>query len=379
MSDCNEQCRMGKKVACQCNQTFCFKHPRSHLNVCQYSGMIYINAKKSHLEGIEARIIDALEYIYTQIDIVSSDLFNQIKILKQNLETSSFTVRQGYTLELNAIGKFDVEEFDPIAVKYNTENLCASFITKGTALKLNENQQIIKKFEGNKTYCGSPVDDRLTGLFEVSSPVYQYTGHLVDGSNHGLGYINVKNEFSYIGGWFKGKKDGYGVCEWFENCGNSQHWYKGNFFNDLMHGYGEYYYSDGSKYSGQWCLGKMHGQGKKIYSDCRIYTGIFENNTMNGIGKKEYPNGEIYEGMLKNDLRNGNGKLIKANGRVYIGTFLDNRMIGKFAVHLPNNEGLYTGPIVNEMLNGVGTHRLQKVNFDMQVTFFNDEIYSRNI
>ena len=237
-------------------------------------------------------------------------------------------MNQGYNLELDLIGIFDVEEFDPIAVKYNTENLCASFITKGTALTLNENQQIIKIFVGDKTYSGSPIGDRLTGLFEVSSPVYQYTGHLVDGSNHGLGYINMNNEISYIGGWFKGNKDGFGVCEWIENCGNSKHLCKGNFFNDLMHGYGDYYYSDGSKYSGKWYLGKMYGKGKMIYSDGKIYTRIFENNTLNGFGKKEYPNGEIYEEMLKNNLRNGNGKLTKANRRVYIGTFLDNRMTG---------------------------------------------------
>ena len=376
MSDCNEQCTIGKKVPCKCNQNFCFKHPESHIRICQYSSSSYLDAKKRHLEDIETRIIEAFDYIYTQLDLVSFNLFNQIKILKQKLETSTVSLKQGYSLELNSIGKYDVEEFDPIAVKYNTENLCTSFISKGTALKLNYNQQIIKTFEGNKVFCGSPIDARLTGLFEVSSPVSQFIGHLVDGINHGLGYYKMKNEFSYIGGWFQGKKDGYGVYEWIENNGNEKNWYKCNFSNDLMHGYGEYYYSDGSKYSGCWWSGKKHGEGQLIYPDGKIYKGNFENDNVNGKGFKKYPNGEMYEGTFKNNQRNGIGKFTKTNGRIYYGQFLDGRMIGEFSVTLPNGQGEYKGPIVNEMLNGVGTERLGKNRLERPVRFYNDEIYS---
>lgn len=375
MAECNEQCIIGKKVACRCNQLFCFKHPESHFGVCQYSRMIYIDAKRKHLDDIETKLIDTLDYIYTQIDLVSSNLFEQVRIMKEKLINYTLTINQGYILELNSIGRSDVEEFDPIVVKYNTENLCASFMSKGTVLKLNQNQQMTKTLYQNKVFFGTPNNGRLSGSFEVSSSVLQYIGHLVDGVNHGFGFVNLKNEFRYIGGWFQGKKDGYGVCEWIENNGISKPWYKGNFFNDLMHGYGEYHYSDGSQYLGQWYYGKKHGKGKMIFPDGKIYTGNFENDEVNGLGKKVYPNGETYEGWFKGNLRNGMGKLTKANGRIYSGNFLNNKMIGEFTVEEPKNKVVYQGPIVNEMLNGIGIVRIQNINADRQVRFVNDEVY----
>ena len=374
MSECNEQCLIGKRVYCDCRQNFCFRHPKDHINICRYSHAAYLEAKKNHLNDIETRLIDTLDYIYTQIDTVSSNLFNQIKILKQKLESCTLTINQGYNLELNSIGKFDVEEFDPIVVKYNTEHLCASFISKGTAIKLNKSQEIKKIRYEDKIYVGSPINGQLSGLFEVSSIDLQYNGHVVDGICHGFGYLNAKNQYRYIGGWFQGKKDGYGICEWVVNNGMSKSWYKGNFLNGVIHGYGELYYSDGSMYLGQWYNEKKHGQGKMIYLDGKIYTGNFENDDVNGFGKKVYPHGEIYEGWFEKNVRSGEGTLTRTNGRVYKGNFVNNRMVGEFTVTLPNREAVYKGPIVNEMLNGVGTIRVQNINADQQVLFVNDEI-----
>ena len=53
--------------------------------------------------------------------------------------------------------------------------------------------------------------------------------------------------------------DGKGTLTWTD--GRS---YKGEFKNDLKHGYGIFEWSDGRIYDGQWNKGKFHGKGKLI-------------------------------------------------------------------------------------------------------------------
>ena len=53
----------------------------------------------------------------------------------------------------------------------------------------------------------------------------------------------------------------------------------GEFKNDLIHGYGVYYYSDGERYEGHWKGSARDGFGKKFSADGSL---VYSGNWMNG-------------------------------------------------------------------------------------------------
>lgn len=59
--------------------------------------------------------------------------------------------------------------------------------------------------------------------------------------------------------------------------------YEGETKNDLFHGQGKYYFTDGSKYVGQFIDGKKHGQGTFYFANGDKYVGHYENGKMQGI------------------------------------------------------------------------------------------------
>lgn len=72
-------------------------------------------------------------------------------------------------------------------------------------------------------------------------------------------------------------KNGYGEFKW-----TSGNMYKGNYKSDLRDGHGEMTWSDGSKYIGEWKKGSQYGYGKIILPDGMVKEGYFENNLFIG-------------------------------------------------------------------------------------------------
>ena len=58
----------------------------------------------------------------------------------------------------------------------------------------------------------------------------------------------------------------------------SGNYYKGNFLNDLRHGYGQMFWKDNSYYKGQWVNGIQEGEGEIKLRDGDCKKGIFKNN-----------------------------------------------------------------------------------------------------
>jgi hypothetical protein len=70
-----------------------------------------------------------------------------------------------------------------------------------------------------------------------------------------------KNE-TYKGFWEKDKQNGFGEHIWLEQASKSKSMrnrYEGMFFEGLRHGYGTFYYSDGTRYSGEWVNNMKQG------------------------------------------------------------------------------------------------------------------------
>ena len=69
-----------------------------------------------------------------------------------------------------------------------------------------------------------------------------------------------------------GKKQGY--WEKYHPTGYLR--YKGQFKNDIYHGYGRYIYSNGNFYIGMWQDGKRSGWGKLVDKSGKIYEGMWQ-------------------------------------------------------------------------------------------------------
>eukprot|EP00831_Metopus_contortus_P048901 TRINITY_DN4008_c0_g1_i1.p3 TRINITY_DN4008_c0_g1~~TRINITY_DN4008_c0_g1_i1.p3 ORF type:complete len:113 (+),score=18.03 TRINITY_DN4008_c0_g1_i1:108-446(+) len=72
--------------------------------------------------------------------------------------------------------------------------------------------------------------------------------------------------------------------------------YKGDWKNDLQHGYGIESWGDGARYEGYYADGKKEGTGVFKWSDGSEYSGEFYNNNIQGRGKYLWADGRCYEG-----------------------------------------------------------------------------------
>src|SRR4051812_47120264 len=68
----------------------------------------------------------------------------------------------------------------------------------------------------------------------------------------------------------------------------------GNYLNDKMHGMGTYFFSDGTRYDGEWENDMSHGKGSFLYSDGAKYIGAFSRDQKHGPGVMYLPSGEIF-------------------------------------------------------------------------------------
>jgi hypothetical protein len=135
------------------------------------------------------------------------------------------------------------------------------------------------------------------------------------------GVLKYCGEFNH----FNWKKDGSGI-EYFE-CGTKIE-YKGSFKEDLRHGFGFSYHSNGSlKYRGRFVVGLPHGMGTLYDTDNLLsYKGFFESGVFSSNGQKYEPKPTsphppdlsldkkpenlaylAYDGSFSNGKKNGKG------------------------------------------------------------------------
>ncbi|PRP83502.1 hypothetical protein PROFUN_04376 [Planoprotostelium fungivorum] len=126
----------------------------------------------------------------------------------------------------------------------------------------------------------------------------------------------------YYGDWEKGRRHGFGVRSWAN--GNK---YAGDWVNDVRHGDGVFIYPDGSFYSGKLEKGQFTF-GTYRWSNGRTYKGQFEGIKRQGNGQYIWEDGRIYEGGWYEDKRHGPGKLMWPNGDFFEGTFIEGKRSG---------------------------------------------------
>ncbi len=84
--------------------------------------------------------------------------------------------------------------------------------------------------------------------------------------------------------------------------------YQGTFRDDKREGRGEEFDEQGNKiYRGEWSNNMRHGFGVAYFSEGSKYFGRYENNLMSGIGIYCHPNNDRFEGMFFNNKPDGLG------------------------------------------------------------------------
>jgi len=94
--------------------------------------------------------------------------------------------------------------------------------------------------------------------------------------------------------------------------------YVGELENNMKHGQGTFFYTNGDKYIGQWKDNQRYGQGTFFYANSDKYVGKWKDDLKNGKGIKYFSNGNKYIGKWKDDLhKHGQGTYIYSNGDKY--------------------------------------------------------------
>lgn len=231
-----------------------------------------------------------------------------------------------------------------------------------------------------------------------------YNGNFwLNGIRHGEGTYIYKNGDKFIGNWHNDLKNGTGQIVFDNKYHASGVWlndtisgtllfqgnpykyntietdtgiYDGLFKNDIFHGFGRFYFKNGSIYTGLWDNGVQMGNGKFINQqgddifvgnfkngvfingtlvrkNGDIYIGNFDNYVPVGTIIIEYKNGDKYKGQIKDWQKSIYGELITKEGNQYIGEFANNIINGKGT--LKKTDSNYEGQFKNGLYHGIGT------------------------
>ena len=167
---------------------------------------------------------------------------------------------------------------------------------------------------------------------EEDAPVRRevFEGQVVDGKRHGVGEYRYSDGSKYAGEWFKGYRQGYGQLT--SKDGTT---YTGEWDRNKVHGSGSFKWPDGSSYTGEAFEGTRQGKGCYISGKHDVYVGDFRKNQLEGIGVFAYHDGSRFEGGFRRNQRHGLGTFTDILGVRYLGNYVDNQRHGEFVVRRP--------------------------------------------
>lgn len=100
-------------------------------------------------------------------------------------------------------------------------------------------------------------------------------------------------------------------------------------------GYGEYSWSNGSLYKGQFVNGLREGHGYYHNAKDEKFVGSFKKDKKNGYGEFRWASGNVYKGNYKDDLRDGYGEVLWSDGSFYKGEWKQGLQHGIGELYLP--------------------------------------------
>jgi hypothetical protein len=120
---------------------------------------------------------------------------------------------------------------------------------------------------------------------------------------------------------------------------------------------GEYLYSNGERYVGEWREGKFHGRGAWTNSSGHTYVGEWSDGKRSGLGTYTYPNGSKYAGSFLDGRRHGHGTATISNGEQHVGGYKDDKRHG-FGIATFSSGARYVGEYLDGKRHGRGVMAL---------------------
>lgn len=165
--------------------------------------------------------------------------------------------------------------------------------------------------KGNITYTGDWLNGLKHGFGVLNYDNHSvYEGEFQFGFKHGEGVMRYKSGNVYKGSYRFDKKSGYGEIIWVSSDQTPiSEEYRGYWDNDLQNGFGQHIWLEESggkksmrnRYEGQWFDGTRHGYGCFYYSDGTRYEGEWIENCKEGFSIFTDTTGDVIEGIFKND------------------------------------------------------------------------------
>lgn len=202
-------------------------------------------------------------------------------------------------------------------------------------------------YDGNGTFYkadGTKQDGIWkAGAYVGAATASQQPGCQSGDCKNGYGTYLYEGGTKYTGYFKNGLIEGKGTC-WFASGDR----YEGEWKAHHMEGIGTYYYKDGTVKTGLWsnsayvgavaqtttgCVSGncSDGFGQYNFSNGGVYTGNFVGGQINGYGTYVYPDGDKYTGNWKSSKRDGYGTTYYKDGRVESGNWSSDAFLGATA------------------------------------------------
>jgi len=174
-------------------------------------------------------------------------------------------------------------------------------------------------------------------LFLIKSDIFSGAGVLID-----------SNQDIYDGEFLNGQKSGIG--KWFSAIGDQ---YIGDFKSDLFDGKVNKFSSFFFKF-----FENKNKKGQYTYTNGDIYSGDFLSGKKHGYGVLQQKNICTYQGEWENDIFNGQGILTKEDGISFQGFFTNGKLnnLEKSIIKYSNGDN-YTGQVNNGVPEGQGVFK----------------------
>lgn len=139
-----------------------------------------------------------------------------------------------------------------------------SFIGSIAALLKEDDEFGMKEYSNGSTLVGlfNSKNKKINGIgyyFQKPTQIY-FKGQFLNNQMNGFGFVDGNAEFNYEGEWKMNIKNGIGLEKWVNGS-----YYEGEFAEGLKQGIGTFVWENGAKYIGEWFQNKMNGQVSKYY------------------------------------------------------------------------------------------------------------------
>lgn len=240
-----------------------------------------------------------------------------------NKESTNFTKNfSGFRSDWNGINKIKPS----IMLEYEENNFSLLNINDENVLnRIDEKSLSIINFRNNICYKGK-INDELVpndiGILRLRSDYYK--GEFKNGKINGFGEFITKSNLNYVGNWSNNTLNGYGIEKSCDGC-----MYIGEYSNGKKEGIGLYSWNDSSKYEGSWKNNSFHGYGIYTFSNGNQYVGEWSNSKMEGYGEFYWIDAKFFVGNFEQSKRTGFGIYVWGSPtNVYIGHWKNNKKHG---------------------------------------------------